>query len=150
MDGWNTTFLLGRPIFRGYVSFREGISYALVNDHMAGWNDIPTFNRIHTSTQSGAPIFQPAMLDYRSVNGRLYYPGYGDDSFSLYWKQYEGIEGISINETKNTLPLKNGFSGEPRKKTSDTFHYTGCLIGILIMVYFHPQKLGSIIPYIMP
>ena len=25
MDGWNTTFLLGWPIFRGYVSFREGI-----------------------------------------------------------------------------------------------------------------------------
>ena len=25
MDGWNTTFLLGRPIFSGYVSFREGI-----------------------------------------------------------------------------------------------------------------------------
>ncbi len=24
MDGWNTTFLLGRPIFRSYVSFREG------------------------------------------------------------------------------------------------------------------------------
>ena len=23
MDGWNTRFLLGRPIFRGYVSFRE-------------------------------------------------------------------------------------------------------------------------------
>ncbi len=27
MDGWNTTFLLGRPIFRGYVSFREGSSF---------------------------------------------------------------------------------------------------------------------------
>ena len=26
MDGWNTSFLLGRPILRGYVSFREGIS----------------------------------------------------------------------------------------------------------------------------
>ena len=25
MDGWNTTFLLGNPIFRCYVSFREGI-----------------------------------------------------------------------------------------------------------------------------
>ena len=25
MDGFNTTFLLGRPIFRGYVSFREGM-----------------------------------------------------------------------------------------------------------------------------
>ena len=24
MDGWNTTFLLKRPIFSGYVSFREG------------------------------------------------------------------------------------------------------------------------------
>ena len=24
MDGWKTTFLLGRSIFRGYVSFREG------------------------------------------------------------------------------------------------------------------------------
>ena len=23
MDGWNTTFFLGRPIFRSYVSFRE-------------------------------------------------------------------------------------------------------------------------------
>ncbi len=25
IDGWNTTFLLGRLIFRGYVGFREGI-----------------------------------------------------------------------------------------------------------------------------
>ena len=25
MDGWNTSFLLGWPIFRCYVSFREGI-----------------------------------------------------------------------------------------------------------------------------
>ena len=24
MDGWKTSFLLGRAIFRGYVSFREG------------------------------------------------------------------------------------------------------------------------------
>ncbi len=24
MDGWNTSFLLGWPIFRCYVSFREG------------------------------------------------------------------------------------------------------------------------------
>ncbi len=26
MDGWKMNFLLGRPIFRGYVSFREGKS----------------------------------------------------------------------------------------------------------------------------
>ena len=24
MDGWNTSFLWGNPIFRGYVSFTEG------------------------------------------------------------------------------------------------------------------------------
>ena len=30
MDGWNTSFLLGRPIFRGYVSFREG-SYSTIS-----------------------------------------------------------------------------------------------------------------------
>ena len=27
MDGWNTSFLLEWPIFRGYVSFREGNDY---------------------------------------------------------------------------------------------------------------------------
>ena len=27
MDGWNTSFLLGWPICRGYVSFREGNYY---------------------------------------------------------------------------------------------------------------------------
>ena len=26
MDGWNTSLLLGWPVFRGYVSFRECIS----------------------------------------------------------------------------------------------------------------------------
>ena len=29
MDGWKTSFLLGWPIFRCYVSFREGISLDL-------------------------------------------------------------------------------------------------------------------------
>ena len=29
MDGWNTSFPLGRPIFRCYVSFREGISWKI-------------------------------------------------------------------------------------------------------------------------
>jgi len=29
MDGWNTSFLLGWPIFRGYVSFRECICFQI-------------------------------------------------------------------------------------------------------------------------
>ena len=54
-----------RHFFPPQNSPRQGkwqIFYPLINDHMAGWNDIPFFNKIHTSTQSGAPIFQPAML----------------------------------------------------------------------------------------
>ena len=36
MDGWNTTFLLGRPIFMGYVSFREGILFHSKNCKKTG------------------------------------------------------------------------------------------------------------------
>ena len=37
MDGWNTSFLLGWPSFRGYVSFRECI--------MTSWNITIFLNR---------------------------------------------------------------------------------------------------------
>ena len=33
---------------------------------------------------------------------------------------------------------ENAISFEPRKKKTPTFHYTGWLIGILIMVYYNP------------
>ena len=42
---------------------------------------------------------------------------------------------------------------EPRKKKTPTFHYTGWLIGIPIMVYYNPYgpiKLGSISSHIYP
>ncbi len=43
MDGWNTTFLLGRPIFSGYVSFREGIHLQLVHFPIDfRWFPLPT------------------------------------------------------------------------------------------------------------
>ena len=35
MDGSSTTFLLGRPIFRGYVSFREGMNHRLLSGGVA-------------------------------------------------------------------------------------------------------------------
>jgi len=37
MAGWNTTFLLGRPIFWGYVSFREGIGSEQREPKMTRW-----------------------------------------------------------------------------------------------------------------
>ena len=33
IDGWKTSFLLGRPDFRGYVSFREGILFHLLRNY---------------------------------------------------------------------------------------------------------------------
>ncbi len=55
MDGWNTTFLLGRPIFRGYVSFREG-TYIYMNswflwDHFSRQN-IPYLRSSHENLPS--------------------------------------------------------------------------------------------------
>ena len=41
MDGWKITFLLGRPIFRCYVSFREGIHYTFKK-----WNKIAPQNSL--------------------------------------------------------------------------------------------------------
>ncbi len=46
MDGWNTTFLLGRPIFRGYVSFREGILYKLFVSRVGPVNYHRTHSRV--------------------------------------------------------------------------------------------------------
>ena len=43
MDGWNTSFLLGWPIFRGYVSFRESISCKLEVKRLSHFsNDLKT------------------------------------------------------------------------------------------------------------
>ena len=38
--------------------------------------------------------------------------------------------------------LKEWESREPRKKQPMTFHYTGCLIGTLIIFYYNPYITG--------
>ena len=48
MDGWKITFLLGRPIFRGYVSFREGICWT--NLRLIGHNKQPPREIVATAT----------------------------------------------------------------------------------------------------
>ena len=57
MDGWNTTFLLGRPIFSGYVSFREGIDD---EEHCLGFlPGLPTSGTLKpTSFRETIPILQ--------------------------------------------------------------------------------------------
>ena len=58
MDGWNTSFLLGRPIFRGEnVSFREGMILSSLPGALKdgipslGW---PDAERMHTAFQVGS------------------------------------------------------------------------------------------------
>ena len=43
MDGWKTSFVLGRPVFRCYISFREGIYWVFLN-YIASTNSILGFN----------------------------------------------------------------------------------------------------------
>ena len=39
LDGWNTRFLLGWPMFRGYVSLGEGIVYnSKTSGHSQGYD----------------------------------------------------------------------------------------------------------------
>ena len=45
MDGWNTSFLLEWPIFRGYVSFREGNDYGFSHCEKPGSLGRPPLNR---------------------------------------------------------------------------------------------------------
>ena len=51
MDGWKTSFLLGWPIFRGYVSFREGKFFLLKKS-----------TKIHTLSDSVRRIFRSIIL----------------------------------------------------------------------------------------
>ena len=45
------------------------------------------------------------------------------------------------HDLDNSCGYKSGISSEPRKNPL-TFHYTGWLIGILIMVYYNPYTTG--------
>ena len=67
MVGWWCRSYLAHRIFFCPSTFL-GDDFFFGNKLINVWNDIPIFDRIHTSTQSGAPIFPAtAMLDYRSV-----------------------------------------------------------------------------------
>ncbi len=63
MDGWNTTFLLGRPIFRGHVSFREGITH-LKNVKISRPRD-----RIHPPSTLGITLGTPPTVrqDFNAI-----------------------------------------------------------------------------------
>ena len=62
MDGWNTTFLLGRPIFRGCVSFREGSQF--LSHITTFFSTPPALNRLVFIVVAGKE-FPPALHSCR-------------------------------------------------------------------------------------
>ena len=65
MDGWNTTFLLGRPIFRCYVSFREGNTFDFED---SGVPNSSSFSRkIYTSFPGSKSLPQYDRVDSKKI-----------------------------------------------------------------------------------
>ena len=69
MDGWNTNFLLGWPMFRGYVSFWEGI--------------IPISERL---------VFQPHFVRNVLAFKRKGYAGVASGSLSQLYHKNENLD----------------------------------------------------------
>ena len=67
MDRWNTTFPLGRPIFRGYVSFREGSCNPVNNDECILYN--PMLDPYHASPAKKITTRDPASPTPQKNNG---------------------------------------------------------------------------------
>ena len=87
MDGWNTTFLLGRPIFRGYVSFREGILPSYIGKIISQYKD-PN-KPIRISWFMSAKSFEGCSSDFRILG------------FWAFWGF--GVLGLGTQTTQFTI-----------------------------------------------
>ena len=62
-------------------------------------------------------------------------------NFKWFFKQFQGVEhGCSTL----TVSKSHADKVSHAKKKTLTFHYTGCLVGILIMVYSNPHITGVV------
>ena len=69
MDGWNTSFLFGWPIFRGYVGFREGNLMFKTSSkqkaiHLSLQTIIPTYNRKISQSENGRKFQSHLMFNH--------------------------------------------------------------------------------------
>ena len=71
---------------------------------------------------------------------------------SSFWKASASQFWVLASLVPNKVTIKCGrhLSHEKRKKKRITFHYTGWLIGILIMVYYNPYIPGEYNPLYNP
>ena len=91
MDGWNTTFLLGGPIFRDYVSFRAG-SWLFDKAVYQRLHSIFKFG-IHTSQVLIGSNFQTVCI-YKGPAGKPF------EGYHLYkWWRFSKTKHLSKNNT---------------------------------------------------
>ncbi len=114
MDGWNTTFLLGRSIFMGHVSFREGNS---TNTNLAAGthaDDLCFFSKQEETTQDFF-MCQLSWLEDLPAKGALWLGMPWNDCLTS-WKKKAVLQMTAIemsNISKNfwvwdLFPILNG------------------------------------------
>ena len=131
MDGWNTSFLLGWPIFRCYVSFREGRSVTKkpnplrdVSNHPAG------------STKGHHPL-KPGFLWCEIIT-----PDKPTRNSFTVWKQgstkmiHKMIRSFTMESEKNTLGSFEKSSTKPKP----VFGVPSLFSGIFLISLKHWRK----------
>ena len=128
MDGWNSNFLLGfRPIFRGYLSFREGIPFL----H-------PTPLRLRTLSNSPTSLFwgrEMSHWDLTCHNSVLHILA-GVAKWKRALQLLETLRTLDIMSiSAKGIPPQNGVS----VTTGRWFHSYFC--------HFHPENCGRWIQF---
>ncbi len=122
MDGWNTTFLLGMPIFRGYVSFREGRgrSSIIYQAHVAKTAGI--FNFICTKNHQRQNLFTLyAMICNNAIDNLIVYLGWSPSQVASDHPDSEPSLGDSnLNFSFATIASwEGGQLGQPKRPKRD-------------------------------
>ena len=115
MDGWNTTFLLGWPIFRGYVSCREGkygipesfqrFAMGLSQCFFCAGSNFPATN-LHKGTSDRSGTNSMRLSRSSSFTGDLFavlFPPKSPESYHSYHPQTLKLSCHEIHSLKRTV-----------------------------------------------
>ena len=107
MDGWNTTFLLGRPIFSGYVSFRE--VRVLITAQVA-----ILMAKFHSPFLRGPPLTESQRQLCRGVGGsqRSVFQNRGADAAH----EFGPFDRREPKKNKQDMDVSKSRGGKPRNR----------------------------------
>ena len=102
MDGWNTTFLLGRQLFRGYVKLREGTPE--IGTPETGTNGTTMYNYVQLCTTM--LVHLKFMGPFSRMRSEIIFP-YHHRVCRCFMFQVSGFDELTLPET-NIAP-ENGW-----------------------------------------